>query len=72
MRLSVVSMFFLLALTRVAYAAKTVVQVYECPKCHKVAEYAEGSAKIHNCIGSEEKPHTKLAMIHRGKREIGK
>ncbi len=65
-------MFLVFALTTVAYAATKVVQTYECPLCHKVAEYAEGSAKIHNCAGSAHKPHTQVAMIHRGKREIGK
>lgn len=72
MHLRTISVVVLLALTTIAYAAKKIVQVYECPICHKVAEYAEDSAKIHNCTGSEEKPHTKVAMIHRGKREIGK
>ncbi len=72
MRITVISMFLLFALTTVAFTATKVVQTYECPLCHKVAEYAEDSAKIHNCTGSEEKPHTKVAMIHRGKREIGK
>ncbi len=67
----IVPLIVLLALASLTYAAGTIVQIYECPICHKIAEYAEDSAKIHNCTGSEEKPHTKVVMVHRGKREVG-
>lgn len=71
MRNFTVSLFLLIASATAAYAAGKVVQVYECPRCDKIAEYAEDSAKIHHCTGSEEKPHTKVVMIHQGKREVG-
>jgi hypothetical protein len=45
-----------------------IVQVYQCPRCDRLESYAEDSAHIHNCSGTAEKPHARVAMIHKGKR----
>ena len=53
-----------------AYAGETVVQVYECSRCNKVEQYAEGSFRTHYCTGTTDKPHSKQSMRHIGEQKV--
>src|SRR4051812_23042441 len=57
-------------LSVVAVFASTVVQVYECPECQKVAQYAEAGYRTHYCTGTAEEPHSKRIMNHIGEQRV--